>query len=130
MYSKIAAGLAILFFVVGLLFIGITVFSTDMYQQEVNQKLNREVARRIVSEKIIMENNRINQDALEDIFHMLMVINPSIEVYLLDPEGQILAFSADPGKVRREKVSTPVSPSCGARFRIVSTTAGTVVARP
>jgi len=27
-----------------------------------------------------------------------MVINPSIEVYLLDPQGTILAYSAPPGK--------------------------------
>ena len=48
LYSKIAVGLAMLFVVVGLLFVGITVFSTDMYQQEVNQKLNTNLARQIV----------------------------------------------------------------------------------
>jgi signal transduction histidine kinase len=35
---------------------------------------------------------------------MLMVVNPSIEVYLLDPGGRILAFSAPPGRVVRERV--------------------------
>jgi two-component system, OmpR family, sensor kinase len=34
-----------------------------------------------------------------------MVVNPGIEVYLLDPNGNILAFSAPPGKVTRQKVS-------------------------
>jgi hypothetical protein len=76
-----------------------------MYQQEVNQKLNHEVAKLIVSEKIIMQDNRVNEDALGEIFHMLMVINPSIEVYLLDPAGEILAFSAKPGKVKRKNVN-------------------------
>jgi signal transduction histidine kinase len=51
-----------------------------------------------------MHNNRVNQEALEDIFHMLMVINPSIEIYLLDTEGTILAFSAAPDKVKRKRV--------------------------
>ena len=32
--------------------------------------------------------------------HNLMIVNPGIEVYLLDPEGGILAFSAPPGKVQ------------------------------
>jgi signal transduction histidine kinase len=36
---------------------------------------------------------------------MLMVINPSIEVYLLDRGGKILAYSADPEKVVRKEVS-------------------------
>jgi signal transduction histidine kinase len=51
-----------------------------------------------------MHDNRVNQEALEEIFHMLMVINPSIEIYLLDPEGSILAFSAALGKVKRKRV--------------------------
>ena len=36
---------------------------------------------------------------------MLMVINPSIELYLLDPAGAILAYSAPPGRVRLARVN-------------------------
>ncbi len=104
LYSKIAAGLAGLFFIVGLMFIGVTVFSTDMYQQEVNQKLNTDLARQIVNERLLMADGRVNQDALKDIFHMLMVINPGIEIYLLDLEGKILTFSAPEGRVKRKSV--------------------------
>ena len=104
LYSKLAAVLTGLFCLVGLAIIIVTLFSTEMYQQEVNQRLNRQLAEQIVSENLLMEENRVNQKALADIFHMLMVINPSIEVYLLDPQGTILAFSADPGKVKRTRV--------------------------
>jgi two-component system OmpR family sensor kinase len=104
LYSKLAAVLAGLFFVVGLSFVAVTVFSTGMYQQEVNQKLNARLAQQIVAEKILLKENRVNEEALEEIFHMLMVINPSIEVYLLDSEGTILAFSAPRGKVKRKRV--------------------------
>ena len=104
LYSKLAAVLTALFCLVGLAIIIVTLFSTEMYQQEVNQRLNRQLAEQIVSENLLMEQNRVNQKALADIFHMLMVINPSIEVYLLDPQGTILAFSADPGKVKRTRV--------------------------
>ncbi|MFC1822529.1 ATP-binding protein [Thermodesulfobacteriota bacterium] len=104
LYSKLAAVLAGLFFIVGLLFVAVTVFSTGMYQQEVNQKLNSKLAEQIVAEKLLMKDNRVNQEALEEIFHMLMVINPGIEIYLLDQEGNILAFSAPKGKVKRKRV--------------------------
>jgi signal transduction histidine kinase len=104
LYSKLAAVLTGLFFLVGLTIIVVTIFSTDMYQQEVNQRLNRQLAEQIVATKLLMQDNRVNQEALEDIFHMLMVINPSIEIYLLNPEGHILAFSAAPGKVKRKRV--------------------------
>jgi two-component system, OmpR family, sensor kinase len=34
-----------------------------------------------------------------------MVINPNIELYLLDPQGTILNFSAPPGKIKRQDIS-------------------------
>lgn len=104
LYSKIAAGLAGLFFVVGVLFVGITVFSTDMYQQEVNQKLNTNLARQIVKERLLMAEGQVNNEALKEIFHMLMVVNPGIEIYLLDTGGWILTFSAPEGSVKLNKV--------------------------
>ena len=104
LYSKLAAVLTGLFFLVGLAIILVTLFSTDMYQQEVNQRLNSQLADHIVAEKLLMQGNRVNQKALKDIFHMLMVINPSIEIYLLDTEGTILAFSAAPNRVKRKRV--------------------------
>lgn len=104
LYSKIAAGLALLFFIVGLIFIGITVFSPNMYQQEVNQKLNTNLARQIVKERLLMKEGKVDQEALKEIFHMLMVINPGIEIYLLDTRGKILTYSAPPGSVKREFV--------------------------
>ena len=104
LYSKLAAVLTGLFCLVGLAIIVVTMFSTDMYQQEVNQRLNSKLADHIVAERLLMQDNRVNQEALKDIFHMLMVINPSIEIYLLDTEGTILAFSAAPDRVKRKRV--------------------------
>lgn len=105
LYSKLAAVLTILFILVGLFFVGVTIFSTEMYQQEVNQRLNNKLAEQIVSQRLLIKENRINKEALEEIFHMLMVINPNIEVYLLNPEGKILAYSAPPSKVQRQRVN-------------------------
>ncbi|MBT6338080.1 MAG: sensor histidine kinase, partial [Desulfobacula sp.] len=59
LYSKIGAGLALLFSIVGLLFIGVIVFSTDMYQQEVNQKLNTTLAQQIVKDRLLMTQGRV-----------------------------------------------------------------------
>jgi two-component system OmpR family sensor kinase len=104
LYSKLAAVLTGLFCLVGLAIIVVTMFSADMYQQEVNQRLNSQLADHIVAERLLMRENRVNQEALEDIFHMLMVINPSIEIYLLDTAGTILAFSAAPDRVKRKRI--------------------------
>ncbi|MDY7037152.1 MAG: histidine kinase dimerization/phospho-acceptor domain-containing protein, partial [Thermodesulfobacteriota bacterium] len=86
------------------MFVAVTVFSTGMYHQEVNQKLNARLAEQIVSQKLLLENSRINRKALDEIFHMLMVINPVVEIYLLDPKGLVLAFSAPKEKIKRRQV--------------------------
>ena len=104
LYSKLAVVLLGLFVVVGVLAVALTVFSAGRYQQEVNQKLNRALADHIVAEKTLIRDKLVNQGALEEVFHMMMVINPAIEFYLLDPEGAVLAYSADPGKVKRTYV--------------------------
>lgn len=105
LYGKLAAVLFGLFCVIGAVAVTITLYSTRLYFQEVSQKLNRTLAERMVSEQVLMQEGRVNDAALKDIFHQLMVINPSIELYLLDPQGTILTFSAPPGKVKRQRIS-------------------------
>ncbi len=119
LYSKLAAVLTILFCLMGLVFLVVTLFSTEMYQQEVNQRLNIELPEHIVSEQLLIRDNRVNRDALEEIFHMMMVINPNIELYLIDPEGNILAYSAPQDKVKREKVNVgPIKELLGGKTQI------------
>jgi len=102
--ARLSLVLLMLFLLVGVLFITIVRFSTDLYQQEVTQKLNRDLAAHAIAEKPLLLNRHVNQEALEGLFHSMMLINPSIEVYLLDARGNILAYSAPPGKVQRQRI--------------------------
>ncbi len=105
LYTKLAAVLLGLFLLVGLLFLGIAGVSLDMYQQEATQKLNRDLAAHIAAEAPLLRAGRVNRPALEVLFHQLMAVNPAIEVYLLNPAGRVLAYSAPPGKVQRTTVT-------------------------
>ncbi len=105
LYGKLTVFLLVLFALIGSSYALLTVFTTKRHIQEVNQQLNRGLAEHLVSHEILMEDGQVNDAVLEDVFHMLMVINPNIELYLLGPEGDILAFSAPPGTVEREGVS-------------------------
>jgi signal transduction histidine kinase len=105
LYGKLSAVLLLLFFGIGILFILLTLFTTRVHLQEMTQKLNRSLARHIASETRLIQDGRVENDAVREIFHMLMVVHPGIEVYLLDKEGGILSYSAPPGKVKRERVS-------------------------
>ncbi len=105
LYGKLVLALVVLLCLMALLYILLTLWATRLYRQEVTQKLNQSLAANIVHENQLIHENQINQPILENLFHTLMVINPSIEVYLLDPEGRIIAYSAPPSKVRRERIS-------------------------
>ena len=80
LYSKLALALFTLVVLIGLLFFLLVQYSTEMYQQELGQKLNASLAEHIVAEEPLLNDGRINQAALKEVFHMLMVVNPSIEI--------------------------------------------------
>lgn len=105
LYGKLAAALLLLLGFVGVSWVLVTFFSSRALVDEVNLKLNRDVAGHLVEDLHLMEEGRTNEKALEEAFHMMMVVNPSLELYLLDPEGEILAYSAEPGLVRRREVN-------------------------
>ena len=72
LYSKLAVTLLGVFCLLGVSVFIATQFASDMYQQEVVQKLNRDLARQIVAQKILMQDHRINEKGLKEIFDMLM----------------------------------------------------------
>ena len=109
LYGRLTLVLLAILVLVGGLFFFAGLVSVRNFLDEVHQKLNRELAAHLVADSLPMENGEIRHEELEHIFHVLMVINPSIEVYLLDPAGEILSYSAPKGIVVRDRVElTPV----------------------
>ncbi len=105
LYSRLALTLFILLCVVGLILNQLIRHSTDMYQQEVAQKLNIKLAANIVADQPLIQGKQINSSAVNQLFNQLMVINPSIEIYLLDLQGNVLTYSAPEGKVKRTSIA-------------------------
>jgi signal transduction histidine kinase len=109
LYGRLALVLALLFMLLGAGALMLLARTTEGYRQETNQRLNLDLASQIVQERQLFQAGLLDREALEHIFHMLMVVNPRIELYLLDPDGRVLAFSAPPGRVQREQVDlTPI----------------------
>ncbi|MES9834054.1 MAG: HAMP domain-containing sensor histidine kinase [Candidatus Thiodiazotropha sp. DIVDIV] len=104
LYARLSFALIALFLVTGLLYTLITLSTTDRYLQEITQHFNQDLAQRIVSDRRLVIDGAMNDLALKKTFSDYMDINPSIEIYLLDKQGTILAFSADAGKVKRKQV--------------------------
>lgn len=105
LYGKLVVALFALVMLISLIYVVLTVTTTRLYLQEVNQKLNQALAANIVADTPLLQGGKVNRTAFEGLFHSLMVINPGIELYLIDPEGVILSFNAPPGRVKRDRIS-------------------------
>jgi signal transduction histidine kinase len=105
LYGKMVAVLFGLLVFVSAIFLLVTVYSTKRYEDEVVQRVNRALAANLVGQDVLLVDGEVNEAALENVFRTLMVINPNIEVYLLDMEGRVVQHSAPPGKVRSDRIS-------------------------
>jgi signal transduction histidine kinase len=103
-YSKVALSIIASLILVGVLLLSLALQLTRSYQQEVEQKLHLELAEHIAHDNALLKNGEIDSQALEHAFHSMMILGPSFEFYILDPQGQVTTYSADPGKVKRETV--------------------------
>lgn len=108
LYGRLSTVLLALLLAVGVVGVVVTLATTGRYLEEVDQKLHRDLAQHMVVENPLFQQGEVNEEGLDHLFHMLMVINPRIEVYLLSADGAILAYSAPPERVRLERV--PLAP--------------------
>ncbi len=105
-YWKVAAIFLIVLIVFASIALYIFVRAARNYSIEVNQKLNKELASNMLETiKPDFKNGIVNQEALADIMHSMMVVNPSVEVYILNPDGVILSYVAPEKVVKLAKVS-------------------------
>lgn len=110
LFSKLSLVLFGLSLVVAAATLTLTLATSHLHQMEVQQKIHRDLAAHVVGENLLIADGEVDRDNLHHVFHVMMLINPSIEVYLLDPRGEILAYSAPPGRVKLARVSLgPIS---------------------
>jgi len=105
LFWKISFVLLLLLILLGIGYMSITAYTAQNYMHEVNQKLQRNVAAHIVQEvQPEIKGGEIDTSAIQKIMQAMMIVNPSIEVYLLDTLGNIVTYVAPYKKVVREKV--------------------------
>jgi len=110
LYARLALTLTLALSLVGLIYAIFMVTTVQKNTQYTEQTLNRDLAKVLVAERNLVQENALNKQALKDMFMAYMNVNPSIEIYLLGLDGKILSYSADPGQVHRTHVSLkPIS---------------------
>jgi len=108
LFWKIGGTFLLILIILSAVYIYISVNTAEMYFQEANQKLNTAIAPLIASENQCFINGEANEKVLQTVFHNVMIINPNIEVYLLNTKGKILTYFAPNKKIQLDYV--PLKP--------------------
>lgn len=99
LFWRISLAFLAILLILAFFYVYMTARTAEHYYQEASQNLNGEIAAHIASDIKPFVDGEVNQEALEHLFHQVMIVNPSIEVYLLDTNGVILSYFAPHSKV-------------------------------
>ena len=104
LFARLSAALFLVVTLIGGGFFLVEQTSSRLYYEEVTQRLNASIAMYVTGEMQLMENGVVNDDALTLLAQRAMIINPTVEVYLLGKDGMILAHAMPPEAVLTKQV--------------------------
>lgn len=104
LYQRLTLSLVVVFVAMMVVFVCWTGHLQSVSKLEAEQKLHLGLAEHLVHDNPLLEQGVYDYEALENLFHTLMLLGPSFEFYYLDPKGNILTYSAKPGKVKRSNI--------------------------
>ncbi|MBD3217572.1 MAG: HAMP domain-containing protein, partial [candidate division Zixibacteria bacterium] len=105
-YARLSAVFLILLLIMAGIHMLISVQSSISFVKEADQRMNTDLADAIALEFEPFIGDSLDMEGIKHMMHYLMVMNPHIEIYLLDSTGSVMAFFATPEKkVQREAVA-------------------------
>ncbi|MBN2625170.1 MAG: HAMP domain-containing histidine kinase [Spirochaetales bacterium] len=109
-YARISLLFLLLILILGTASLFIAFNASRHLFDEVEQLLNREYAASIAAELKPLTDGKISDVAIGEAIHYMMVLNPMVEIYLVDSRGHIISYFAG-GKdpvLRREIDTAPL----------------------
>jgi signal transduction histidine kinase len=104
LFWKISATFLAVMLLLGVVYVFVSVRTAENYFKESNQRLYGDLAEHLVQEAKPFKNGKPDTAATHHIMHSMMIINPSVEVYLLDTLGSIVDYVVPFNKVKMERV--------------------------
>jgi len=105
LFWKIAVVFTSLLLFLGIGYVWIASHISKTYIHEVHQQLYGDIATHVASSTHPFKNDKPDTLVTHDIIHSIMVVNPSIEVYLLDSAGNIIDFVVPKSSVKKRTIS-------------------------
>ena len=104
LFWKISAVFTCLLILLGVGYVIMASFISKKYFYEVNQQLYGNIAEHLAQSTQPLKNGKPDTLVTHDIIHSIMVINPAVEVYLLDKQGKIIDFVVPDKSVKKNSV--------------------------
>lgn len=105
LFAKLSLALLGIVVLTGSAFFLVVRYSTQNYYEEITQRLNSSIAMYVTGERQLIENGVVNDDALTLLAQQAMVINPTVEIYLLDQQGKILSHALPHESIQTDHVN-------------------------
>lgn len=105
LYSRLALVLLAVFLSMAVMLFWLFDQATITTQNEASQRLHLTLAENIVKDLGIASKGDFDADLIKNAFHKMMILGPTIELYVLDKEGNLLTYDAPKEKIKRDKVN-------------------------
>lgn len=104
LYTRLTLVMIALFLGVSLAYLGLVNWSSQRYYQETTQNLNQSLAMYITGRAPLIQDGTVNRGAMKELANLVMVVNPIVEVYLVDTEGRIISHALPEDSIVRERI--------------------------
>ena len=95
LFSRLSVLFTLILLILGTLVWSIAHLSQQRYFKETSQQLNRPVAMYIADQVPLFINGNYDKRALAALAAHVKIINPSLDLYLLDPNGRVMASATE-----------------------------------
>ncbi len=103
--AKLSIALLAIVVLMGTSFFFADRYFTRAYYEELSQKLNAPIAMYVTDQQQLIWGGTPNLESMRELASHAMVINPTAEIYLLDPDGTVLGHNLPEDVVTMSQVS-------------------------
>jgi signal transduction histidine kinase len=104
LFWKIAGVFTVLLMMLGGAYIGVVARMSKRNFNAINEQLYGDIASHLAMSTAPLKNGSPDTAVTHDMIHAIMLINPSVEVYLLDTSGRIIDFVVPDRSVKTQRV--------------------------
>jgi len=104
LHYKLSGAMLLIVLLLGTAFYMIDRYSVRLYYEELSQRLNASLAMYVANAKPLITGGEVDRQALNELASRAMVINPTAEIYLVTPGGQILGHALPPDEILADRI--------------------------